>query len=184
MKKYITSIMLLLLFISCTNNQQKNSTEKNSVIEIGSALMDGTNEMTPIIVGEISNQEIWLKYIKAHNDKNLDIIAEINAEDWEGYTADGSVLKGNKAHIEVLDNWFKSANPKWKVKWMIANAAKNKDGIIEQWLTTGNEYTDVDENGNEIFEHNVHDIQFADGKIKKIYVYKRAKAQESAEFSY
>ena len=36
---------------------------------------------------------------------------------------------------------------------MIANAAKNKEGIIEQWLTTGNEYTDVDENGNEIFEY-------------------------------
>jgi hypothetical protein len=67
---------------------------------------------------------------------------------------------------------------------MIANAAVNKDGITEQWLTTGNEYTDVDENGNEIFEHNVHDILFMDGKIKKINVYKRAKAQEEADFSY
>ena len=183
MKNNFAYIMLVMLLIGCTNNQPQNSTESPD-LKIGSAIMDGTTEMTPIIAGETSNQEIWLKYIQAHNDKNLDIIAEINAEDWEGYTADGSVLKGNKAHIEVLDNWFKSANPKWKVKWMIANAAKNKDGIIEQWLTTGNEYTDVDENGNEIFEHNVHDIQFADGKIKKIYVYKRAKAQESAEFSY
>ena len=61
---------------------------------------------------------------------------------------------------------------------------KNKDDIIEQWLTTGNEYTDVDENGNEIFEYNVHDILFEDGKIKKINVYKRAKAQEELDFSY
>ena len=67
---------------------------------------------------------------------------------------------------------------------MIANAAKNKEGIIKQWLTTGNEYTDVDENGDEIFEHNVHDILFKNGKIKKINVYKRAKAQEDEEFSY
>ena len=71
--------------------------------------------MTPIIAGETSNQEIWLKYIQAHNDKNLDIIAEINAEDLEGYTADWSVVKGNAAHIEILDNWFNNANanPKW-----------------------------------------------------------------------
>ena len=94
-----------------------------------------------------------------------------------------SVVKGNEAHIEILDNWFKNANPKWEVKWMIANAAKNKDGVIEQWLTTGNEYTDV-ENGNEIFEYNVHDILFENGKIKRINVYKRAKAQEEADFSY
>jgi hypothetical protein len=67
---------------------------------------------------------------------------------------------------------------------MIANAAKNNEGVVEQWLTTGNDYSDVDENGNEIFEHNVHDIMFVDGKIKKINVYSRAKAQESAEFSY
>ena len=139
--------------------------------------------MTPLFAGEISNQEIWLRYIQAHNDKNLDIIAEINADDWEGYTADGSVGT-SAAHIEILDNWFKSANPKWEVKWMIANAAKNNEGVVDNWLTTGNDYSDVDENGNEIFEHNVHDIMFVDGKIKKINVYSRAKAQESAEFSY
>ena len=183
MKNNFAYILLIMLLIGCTDNQQQNSND-NSNLEIGSALMDGTTEMTPIIVGETSNQDIWIKYIQAHNDKNLDIIAEINAEDWEGYTADGSVVKGNKAHIEILDNWFKSANPKWEVKWMIANAAKNNEGVTEQWLTTGNDYSDVDENGNEIFEHNVHDIMFVDGKIKKINVYSRAKAQESAEFSY
>tara|TARA_B110000438_G_C15658446_1_gene582776 strand:+ start:308 stop:859 length:552 start_codon:yes stop_codon:yes gene_type:complete len=183
MKNNFAYIMLFMLLIGCSNNQQQNSID-NSDLEIGSAIMEGTTEMTSIIAGETLNQEIWLKYIQAHNDKNLDIIAGINAEDWEGYTADGSVVKGNEAHIEILDNWFKNANPKWEVKWMIANAAKNKDGIIEQWLTTGNDYTDVDENGNEIFEHNVHDIMFKDGKIKRINVYKRAKAQEEADFSY
>ena len=37
---------------------------------------------------------------------------------------------------------------------------------------------------NEIFEYNVHDILFENGKIKRINVYKRAKAQEEADFSY
>ena len=125
MKNNFAYILLIMLLIGCANNQQQNSND-NSNLEIGSALMDGTTEMTPIIVGETSNQDIWIKYIQAHNDKNLDIISEINAEDWEGYTADGSVVKGNKAHIEILDNWFKNANPKWEVKWMIAMLQKIK----------------------------------------------------------
>lgn len=172
-----------LLLTSCQNNSEETSTAK-APTEIGSAMMEGTSEMTPILVGETSNQAVWLEYIQAHNDRDLDKIAEINANDWEGYTADGSVLKGTAAHIEILDNWFKTASPKWQVKWMIANAAKNKDGVIEQWLTTGNDYTDVDSEGNPIFEHNVHDVLFLNGKIKKINVYKRAKAEESADFSY
>jgi hypothetical protein len=184
MKKIYSLILILIFANACQINQESNSSKKDSVIEIGSAMMDGTNMMTPIIVGEVSNQAIWLDYINAHNEKNLDRIAEINAADWEGYTADGSVVKGSEAHIEILDNWFKSANPKWEVKWMIANAAKNKEGVIEQWLTTGNDYSDVDADGNEIFEHNVHDILFVNGKIKKINVYKRAKAKEEMDFSY
>ena len=51
-----------------------------------------------------------------------------------------------------------------------ANAANNEEGILTQWLTTGNDYSDVDENGNEIFEHNVHDIRFKDGKIVELKI--------------
>ena len=183
MKTNFFYFLLIILNISCVNIDNSEIKNSNDSI-IGSAIMDGTNSMTPLMIGDTENQKIWLEYIKAHNDKDLDKIAEINAEDWEGYTADGSVVKGTKAHIEILDNWFKTANPKWEVKWMIANAAKNKDGEIEQWLTTGNDYTDIDSDGNEVFEYNVHDVLFEKGKIKKINVYKRAKEEESAEFSY
>jgi len=181
--KTLAILLIAISTISCQNNSEVIAS-KSSAVEIGSALLDGTSEMTPIVAGNTANQSVWIEYIEAHNNRDLDKIAAINAEDWEGYTAQGSVLKGTEAHIEALDNWFKTASPKWEVKWMIANAAKNNEGVIEQWLTTGNDYSDVDENGNEIFEHNVHDIMFVDGKIKKINVYSRAKAQESAEFSY
>ena len=67
---------------------------------------------------------------------------------------------------------------------MIANKGENEIGDMEQWLTTGNDYYDVDNNGNEIFEYNVHDVQFKDGKIIKINVYKRAKEKDSNEFYY
>ena len=111
-------------------------------------------------------------------------IAEINDEKWEGYTADGSVGKGNDTHIAILDNWFKNASPRWEVRWMIANSVKNEDGEIEQWLTTGNDYYDVDADGNEVFEYNVHDVQFKDGKIIRVNVYSRAKEQGLIEYNY
>tara|TARA_B100000945_G_scaffold201050_1_gene161684 strand:- start:956 stop:1501 length:546 start_codon:yes stop_codon:yes gene_type:complete len=181
MKNIFYLSILSLILISCSSSNQNQSSNETEII--GSGTLENGKKVQ-IVVGDTNNEQVWIDYIKAHNDRDLDKIAEINADDWEGYTADGSVVKGNEAHIEILDNWFKTASPKWEIKWMIANAAENEEGVIVQWLTTGNDYTDVDENGNEIFEHNVHDVQFVDGKIKRINVYSRAKAQDSAEFSY
>ena len=181
MKNIFYLSILSLILISCSSSNQNQSSNETEII--GSGTLENGKKVQ-IVIGDTNNEQVWIDYIKAHNDRDLDKIAEINADDQEGYTADGSVVKGNEAHIEILDNWFKTASPKWEIKWMIANAAENEEGVIVQWLTTGNDYTDVDENGNEIFEHNVHDVQFVDGKIKRINVYSRAKAQDSAEFSY
>ncbi|MDA0719452.1 MAG: hypothetical protein O2934_04815 [Bacteroidetes bacterium] len=119
--KKLALLLIAISTISCQNNSEIIAS-KSSPVEIGSALMEGTSEMTPIVAGNTSNQSVWIEYIDAHNNRNLDKIAAINAEDWEGYTAQGIVLKGTEAHIEALDNWFKTASPKWEVKWMIANA--------------------------------------------------------------
>ena len=181
MKNIFYLSILSLILISCSSSNQNQSSNETEII--GSGTLENGKKVQ-IVIGDTNNEQVWIDYIKAHNDRDLDKIAEINADDWEGYTADGSVVKGNEAHIEILDNWFKTASPKWEIKWMIANAAENEEGVIVQWLTTGNDYTDVDENGNEIFEHNVHDVQFLNGKIKRINVYSRAKAQDSTEFSY
>ena len=56
--------------------------------------------------------------------------------------------KGNAAHIEWLDAWFKTSdNPKWKVKWMIANTGPASRA---KWkpATTGNDITFNDAEGN------------------------------------
>ena len=179
MKNYV----LLLSFIFLATSCQLKVSEKNQ-IEIGSELLDGNETMTPIVAGDLSTQEVWLKYIDAHNNRDLETIASINHKDWIGYTPDGSVVKGNDTHIEILDNWFKTSNPNWKVKWMIANGVVNNEGKVEQYLTTANDFSDIDSNGTEIKEHNIHDVLFVNGKIKKITVYKRASADETAEFSY
>ena len=165
MKKLLLLTILSAFIISCEN--------KAADLVIGSTL-GNDGESSEIVVGDASNQQVWVDYIDAHNERNLDKIAEINSEDWVGYAPDGNVIKGNEAHIEFLDEWFKSpANPQWTVKWMIANKGEDDEGVMQEFLTTGNDITFIDEEGNEVVENHIHDVMFNDGKIKTIYVYSK-----------
>ena len=165
MKKLLLLTILSAFILSCEN--------KTADLVIGSTLgIDG--ESSEIVVGDTSNQQIWIDYIDAHNERDLDKIAEINADDWVGYPPNGNVIRGNEAHIEFLDEWFNSsANPKWTVKWMIANKGEDVEGVMQEFLTTGNDITFSDEEGNEVVENHIHDIMFEEGKIKTIFVYSK-----------
>ena len=89
--------------------------EMKSAAVIGTVYSDdGT--LNQLLAGNTDKQQIWVDYIQAHNDRDLDGIAAANADDWEGYLPDGGVIKGNTTHIEFLKDWFSSSeNPKWKV---------------------------------------------------------------------
>ena len=145
---------------------------------VGSYITEG-GKTNPLYAGDIARQQIWLDYIDAHNNRDLEKIIGANADDWEAYADDGTVIKGNEAHMTFLDDWFKSsANPNWTVRWMIANGGENDEGVGEDWLTTGNDITFLDDDGNEVKQHHVHDVQFAGNKIKRINVYSRAAPAE------
>ena len=165
MKKLLLLTILSAFILSCEN--------KTADLVIGSTL-GNDGESSKIVVGDTSNQQIWIDYIDAHNERDLDKIAEINADDWVGYPPNGNVIRGNEAHIEFLDEWFSSsANPKWTVKWMIANKGEDVEGVMQEFLTTGNDITFSDEEGNEVVENHIHDIMFEEGKIKTIFVYSK-----------
>ena len=165
MKKLLLLTILSAFILSCEN--------KTADLVIGSTL-GNDGESSKIVVGDTSNQQIWIDYIDAHNERDLDKIAEINADDWVGYPPNGNVIRGNEAHIEFLDDWFgSSANPKWTVKWMIANKGEDVEGVMQEFLTTGNDITFIDEEGNEVVENHIHDIMFEEGKIKTIFVYSK-----------
>jgi hypothetical protein len=163
MKKNLIITILTLFIFSC----------ENTPAVIGTTLgLEGKS--SDIIAGNTDHVQIWIDYIDAHNERNLDKIAEINSEDWVGYPPNGNVIKGNEAHIEFLVKWFKSpANPRWTVKWMIANKGEDDEGVMQEFLTTGNDITFIDEEGNEVVENHIHDVMFNDGKIKTIYVYSK-----------
>ena len=177
MKKILCLMFIIALTTSCKKEVVIEIDKSNEPLKIGTWNLEN-GDSGPIFTGDVDNQKIWVDYIKAHNIRDLDKIAEINSDEWEGYAPNGLTIKGNKAHIEFLDNWFKTSSPKWNIRWMMANSGEDENGEMTQWLTTANDLKDVDEQGNEIIEHHVHDVQFENGKIKKIYVYSRSKAQE------
>ena len=173
---FIFASSLLLVAIVHAGNHDKQ--ESMGMTVIGTAYTD-SGKVNSLYAGNTDQQQIWKDYIQAHNDRDLDKIGAINASDWIGYPASGEVIKGNNAHIEFLDNWFKSSeNPTWEINWMIANRAENDEGVMEHWLTTGNERTYIDADGNKAIEHEVIDVQFLEEKIKRVYVYSRPAPQE------
>ena len=173
---FIFASSLLLVAIVHAGNHDKQ--ESMGMTVIGTAYTDSGKENS-LYAGNTDQQQIWKDYIQAHNDRDLDKIGAINVSAWIGYPASGEVIKGNSAHIEFLDNWFKSSeNPTWEINWMIANKAENDEGVMEHWLTTGNERTYIDADGNKAIEHEVIDVQFLEEKIKRVYVYSRPAPQE------
>ena len=70
MKKLLLLTVFSAFILSCEN--------KTTDLVIGSTL-GNDGESSEIVVGDTSNQQVWIDYIDAHNNRDLDKIAEINA---------------------------------------------------------------------------------------------------------
>ena len=176
MKKILLISVISIALTSCQAPIEKEMNQSNQKTIIGYEFNE-EGEKLNIVAGDVGVTKIWLDYIQAHNDRNLDKIAEIDAVDIEVYRQDGSIGKGRDTHKQFLGDWFKLSNPNWKVRWMVTNTVKQNDGKTQNWLTTGNEYTDMVD-GKETMIHSIADVNFVDGEIKRINIYNRAKEQE------
>lgn len=174
MKKLIVYILMATITISCNNsNESETQSTPNPIgVEI-------PNDSTRISLygGDMNTTKLWETYIKAHNEKDLKTIESINDDAFKGYPPNGDVIEGSKAHIGFLEEWFTNSSPKWRTKYMIANEFTDNKGVLNQWVTSGQDLTDMVD-GEEVTVHHVHDALFVNGKIKMIYVYERAKANE------
>ena len=53
MKKIYSILLILIVATGCQNAQEHKSPEKGTVVEIVSAMREGTKAMTPIIAGDV-----------------------------------------------------------------------------------------------------------------------------------
>ncbi|MDA0784463.1 MAG: hypothetical protein O2814_07970 [Bacteroidetes bacterium] len=58
--------------------------------------------MTPVVAGDMSNQDVWKKFIQAFNDENLEIMSELVADDIEIHGSRGGVIKGYKRRYIII----------------------------------------------------------------------------------
>ena len=129
---------------------------------------DGSSK--PLLAGSAANAQIWMDYIAAHNERDFEAIAAMNTDDFQGIAAHGEVVEGNAAHAAFLQNWVATENPRWQVRWVIANDGENADGVMEEWLATGNVVTTTGPDGAERRAYETIDVLFENGKIKMLNV--------------
>jgi hypothetical protein len=136
---------------------------------IGYDITDGVK--TPIYGGNLSTVEVWEKYIKAHNEKDIKTIQNLNAEQkFEARAAKGNIFKSSEEHISALKNWFESGeNPQWTTKFLIANTFTTEEGVVNQWVTSGHNLSILKE-GDTLKLFQVHDALIVNGKVQNFSV--------------
>lgn len=174
MKNYIVALVLAVFTYSCeTNVQAVADNPPAGYLSTADGKFDARD-------GNPANLELWDKYIEAHNNQDLDVIREMNADSTEQFggfriiDAKGAIVDSPDAHIERLSGWFELENPKWNTYF---SYTMKVDGQIGEWVISGHVLTrNVD--GNEISTYDVADVYIEDGKIGAFWIYERAFSSE------
>jgi len=163
----LAGLLVPLLFATAAYAGHHEAEEKRTVIGMGLS-MDG--ESKPLYSGSLSNMKLWQDWIQAHNDRDFEKIASLNSEDFNVYLPNGQRVVGSAAHRALLEGWIAEANTSWEIWWIIPNDAVNSDGVMEEWLSTGNMLTMTDAEGNVSREFHQVDMKIKDGKLSTGYV--------------
>jgi len=163
----VTALSAFLATASIVQAGHHEASEKPPVIGMG---LSAGGESKPLYAGDLSNMKIWEEYIQAHNDRDFEKIASMNAEDFRVVMANGETVVGSKAQRETLEGWIQESNTTWEIQWIIPNNAENDDGEMEEWLATGQMLTMTDNEGNTSMEYHLVDVKLDEGKIAVGYV--------------
>lgn len=130
----------------------------------------GDGSTKPLYGGNQANVALWRDYIQAHNDRDFDSIAAMNAPNFKGVAADGEVIRGSEAHSAFLKAWFETHQTTWKVWWAIANDGENEDGEMEEWLATGMLVTTTNPDGTTVTAYETIDVFLENGTVRLLNV--------------
>ena len=121
------------------------------------------------------NLDIWDKYIDAHNNRDLELIASMNIDstqmgEFRILAPNGQVIRGSDTQIEFLKGWFEAENPTWRTYFSYTMKLEGQNG---EWVISGAEVKKTVD-GNEVTTYDVADVYIEDGKIGAFWVYTRA----------
>ena len=174
MKNYIYIILLAVFTYSC-------ETTVPAVIDNPAAgYLSNAEGKSDASDGNPANLDLWDKYIEAHNNQDLDIIREMNADSTEQFgafriiDAQGAIIDSPDVHIEILSGWFEAENPKWDTFF---SYTMKVDGQVGEWVISGHTLTRNVE-GNEVLTYDIADVYIEDGKIGAFWIYQRESSPE------
>ena len=167
--RHLIFVALSALLVTASIVEAGHHEEKEKLPVIGMGLSAG-GESKPLYAGALSNMKIWEEYIQAHNDRDFEKIASMNAEDFSVVMANGQRVVGSEAQRETLEGWIQESNTTWEIQWIIPNNAENNEGEMEEWLATGQMLTMTDSEGNTSREYHLVDVKLEGEKIALGYV--------------
>ena len=170
MNKVFSIIGLLLITqITFAGHHESGHMKKGAVI--GYEISDDGTKLD-IVAGDPSLVKIWVDYVEAHNQRDLEAIDDINADDLVGKAPNGVIVNGSDEHAAFLKNWFETSNPVWEFVYAMANDVPQADGSIHHWVTSSYKVTDTIE-GKEVVARESFDVRIENNKIKEIIVASR-----------
>jgi hypothetical protein len=170
MNKLASIVSLFLLTQIAVAGHHESGHMKKSVV-IGYEISD-EGEKLDIVAGDPSLVKIWVDYVEAHNQRDLEAIGKTNADDLVGKAPNGVIVNGSAEHIAFLKNWFETSSPSWEFVYAMANDVPQADGSIHHWVTSSYKVTDTID-GKEVVARESFDVRFENSKIKEIIVASR-----------
>lgn len=166
---------LLFFFALCILASCNNTVDQKLEINTPAGFLANADGKTNAYDGDPSNLDVWDKYIDAHNNRDLVVIREMNADSTEQfgafkiYDAKGGVVNSPSDHIERLSGWFDAENPKWDTFF---SYTMKVDGQVGEWVISGHKLT-TNIDGKEKTTYDLADVYIEDGKIGAFWIYTR-----------
>ena len=170
MYKLLSFISLLFLTQASLAGHHESSEMKKETV-IGYEISEDGKKLD-IVAGDPSLVKIWVDYVEAHNQRDLETIDKTNADDLVGKASNGVIINGSAEHAVFLKNWFETSNPIWEFVYAMANDVPQADGSMHHWVTSSYKVTDTID-GKEIVSRESFDVRIENNKIKEIIVASR-----------
>lgn len=111
--------------------------------------------------------DIWVKYIDAHNKRDIKTIMEMNSDSISIVEPDGSRVIGKEMHEQRLNDWFIDQDPKWEIYFAMPYQGVKRG---EKWIVAGHNVT-LNVEGEEVKVNSMIDAEIVDGLVNKFFVY-------------
>ena len=157
--KRVLFITLVLAVVGCTTPAAETTVEGVGFFKPmpGEKFVTGSDDVL----------DVWMKYIDAHNNQDLETIKSMSVDSIYILSPDGSVIKSKEEQAALLEGWFAATNPKWDALWGMPY--KSVPGGADRVVAGYNVTQTI--GGEETTMLQMIDGEIKDGKVVQFNVY-------------